>query len=83
MLTRILVIDDEAHSRTVLASTLSRLGFDVRAAENGRVGMKLFNAEPADLVITAIFMVGWVSRRRRRQHPPQCCGGCSGILHRP
>lgn len=56
MLTRVLVIDDDVQARSVLASTLLRLGFDVSVAGNGREGMKLFDAEPADLVITAIFM---------------------------
>lgn len=76
MLNRILVIDDEVHSRTVLASTLSRLGFDVRTAENGRTGMKLFTAEPADLVITAIFMpdqegIETIIELKRSKWPPK------------
>jgi len=52
----ILVIDDDACVRAVVASTFTRLGYQVQTAENGAVGLRIFEAEPADLVITDILM---------------------------
>lgn len=76
MLTRILVIDDDVHSRIVLASTLTRLGFNVRVAESGRQGLDLFTTEPADLVITAIGMpesdgIDTIIELKRAGSPPK------------
>ncbi len=53
---RILVIDDDAQVRTVLLKSLERDGYQVMDAPNGKVGMKLFQEEPFDLVITDIVM---------------------------
>ncbi len=53
---RILVIDDEQSIRLLLEKLLSREGFDVIAAKDGKEGMALFKKEPADLVITDIIM---------------------------
>jgi DNA-binding response OmpR family regulator len=53
---RILVIDDEPQVRTVLLKSLERDGYQVMDAPNGEVGMKLFQEEPFDLVITDIVM---------------------------
>jgi DNA-binding response OmpR family regulator len=55
-MTRILVIDDEAQIRAVLLKSLERDGYQVMDAPNGKVGMKLFQEEPFDLVITDIVM---------------------------
>ncbi len=53
---RILIIDDEPHVRTVLLKNLELDGYQVMDAPNGKVGMKLFQEEPFDLVITDIVM---------------------------
>jgi DNA-binding response OmpR family regulator len=56
MCSKLLVIDDDAGLRAVIASTFARLGYDVRSAEDGRTGLAKFADEPADLVITDIYM---------------------------
>jgi len=53
---RILVIDDEALLRRTLRTMLERAGHSVAEAEDGREGLKLFLAEPFDLVLTDIVM---------------------------
>ncbi len=53
---RILIIDDEYLLRTVLLKSLELDGYQVMDAPNGKVGMKLFQEEPFDLVITDIVM---------------------------
>ena len=53
---RILVIDDDEAFRRVFADTLVRAGYQVLTAENGVVALKLFRAQPVDLVITDLVM---------------------------
>lgn len=53
---RILLIDDEDMVRAMLRQMLERSGYDVMDAPNGRVGVRLYRAAPADIVITDIFM---------------------------
>ena len=53
---RIIVIEDEAAIRRLVTRILARSGHEVREAENGRDGVALHRAEPADLVITDVFM---------------------------
>lgn len=52
----ILVIDDEELLAKMVKTMLEREGYSVRVAPNGKLGLKLFREEPADLVITDIFM---------------------------
>lgn len=52
----ILLIDDDAMLRDVLATALVKAGHTVVQAEDGRQGVKLFRAAPADLVITDLVM---------------------------
>ncbi len=52
----ILLIDDEELFRDVLASALERQGHTVRQAGDGVAGLKMYRAQPADLVITDIVM---------------------------
>lgn len=56
MTSSVLVIEDDAITRTTIASVLEDLGYQVFTAENGRAGLDLYAAEPADLVITDIYM---------------------------
>ncbi|MBS0166231.1 MAG: response regulator [Nitrospira sp.] len=52
----ILVIDDEESVRQALKRVLEDAGYQVAEAGNGRQGLELFRATPADLVITDIEM---------------------------
>lgn len=53
---RILIIDDDATVRKVLCRILERGGHTVAEAGDGRTGLKLHAEQPADLIITDIFM---------------------------
>ena len=52
----ILLIEDDAPLRQTLARLLSRSGYAVREAENGKVGLCLMGERAADLVVTDILM---------------------------
>ena len=52
----ILIIDDDESILSFLEERLRYEGFDVLTAINGKQGMKLFNNNPVDLVITDIIM---------------------------
>ncbi|QDE83244.1 sigma-54-dependent transcriptional regulator [Myxococcus xanthus] len=53
---KVLVIDDEANLRKVLATMLRRDGFDVTVAENGEQGLAEFHKNGADIVVTDLVM---------------------------
>ena len=53
---RILVIDDDADVRRVIRRTLETEGHEVQEAADGKAGMQRFREQPADLVITDLFM---------------------------
>ena len=53
---KILVIDDDPEMRSALEQTLTLAGHDVMLAEDGEQGLKLLRDQPANLVITDIFM---------------------------
>ena len=53
---KILIIDDEDKVRELLVKVMKRAGHEVVEAENGRIGQRLFEAEPTDLVITDLIM---------------------------
>lgn len=50
------MIDDDPGQRTLIGAAFEREGYQVRLADDGRSGMLSFAAEPADLVVTDIFM---------------------------
>jgi two-component system response regulator (stage 0 sporulation protein F) len=52
----ILVIDDHEPVRTLLRTVLEKAGHEVTEAPNGRVGLEVYRARPADLVVTDICM---------------------------
>jgi two-component system response regulator (stage 0 sporulation protein F) len=52
----ILVIDDEEPIRTLLRIALEGAGHEVLEAPNGRLGLALYRASAADLIITDIVM---------------------------
>ena len=53
---KVIVIDDDPAVRSVLVAAFNRAGCETRWAVDGRAGVKLFNAEPAHLVVTDIVM---------------------------
>jgi CheY-like chemotaxis protein len=53
---RVLVIEDHRHMRDLLRRQLEGEGYAVETAADGDEGMKLQAAQPADVVITDIFM---------------------------
>lgn len=55
---RILVIEDDEQYRLMLTRMLQRAGYEVAAAPDGEEGIRLFRLQPADLVISDIFMPG-------------------------
>ena len=55
---KILVIDDDKLVRKVFKLTLSKEGYDVLEAEDGRQGLQVIKAEQPDLVLTDFQMPG-------------------------
>jgi PAS domain S-box-containing protein len=56
----VLIVEDEAPVRTIMAEVLKSFGFTVHDAANGTEGIALFRAEPAkfDLVLLDLLMPG-------------------------
>lgn len=55
-MSRILVIDDDPEVRQMLRKMLERAGYDVAEATDGKMAMKHYLAQPADLIITDLIM---------------------------
>ena len=55
-MTRILVIDDDDQFRGMIREILVREGYEVVDAPNGKEGIRRYQEEPADLIITDIIM---------------------------
>jgi putative nucleotidyltransferase with HDIG domain len=53
---RVLVVDDEAHVRTMMGSTLERNGYEVHLASSGREALEALAMNTFDLVLTDIVM---------------------------
>lgn len=53
---RILVIDDDSEMRAFIVELLTRHGYEVSEARDGNEGLAAFERNPADLVITDLFM---------------------------
>lgn len=52
----ILFVDDEPPVRELFKEALEKFGFEVSLATNGNEGLESFRKNPADLIITDIFM---------------------------
>ena len=52
----VLIIDDDTGIRRIVRSALERAGHHVEEAGDGAAGMQRYRTEPADLVITDVFM---------------------------
>jgi len=55
---RVLVIDDEPDVRAVMRRFLGAAGHDVREASDGAAALGALAAQPADVVITDLYMPG-------------------------
>ena len=53
---RLLIIEDEAQVRAMLRQMLERARHEVQEARDGNEGLRLFEEQPADLVITDLLM---------------------------
>jgi signal transduction histidine kinase len=58
MPTRVLLVDDEDHIRSVLCDSLASSGYDVDAAASGEDGLSRLSEKPADLMIVDLKMPG-------------------------
>jgi DNA-binding response OmpR family regulator len=54
--TKILIVDDDASIREVLATQLERLSYDTAVASDGEEGIALFERERPDLVLLDLMM---------------------------
>jgi CheY-like chemotaxis protein len=54
----VLIIDDDAVTRTVVRAILEGIGHTVSEAADGYAGLAAYSANPPDLVITDILMPG-------------------------
>jgi DNA-binding response OmpR family regulator len=66
---RILVVDDDDDIRGLVATLLTRAGYEVRQAVDGRAGLRDFFASHADLVVLDVTMPeldGWQTLERIR-----------------
>src|SRR6267143_897660 len=66
---RILVIDDDADIRGLVADLLERAGLSVEQAEDGRSGLRALHKTPPDLVVLDVSMPdldGWQTLERIR-----------------
>lgn len=52
----ILLIDDDSAVRSVMREVLERSGHEIRTAEDGEEGLRLFRERAADLIVTDLFM---------------------------
>ncbi len=53
---RILIIEDEESIRKLFRTILEREGYEVDIAADGEIGLRMQRANPADLIITDMFM---------------------------
>ncbi len=53
---RVLVVDDEAHVRSMMGSTLERSGYEVQLASSGREALEALALNTFDLILTDIVM---------------------------
>jgi putative nucleotidyltransferase with HDIG domain len=53
---RILVVDDEAHVRSMIAATLERQGYDIVLASGGREAIDSLDSDSFELILTDIVM---------------------------
>ena len=62
-MSRLLIIDDDQSIRKLLRCIFEKLGHEVNEAENGEEGLNQYLIQPADVVITDLFLNGKVWKR--------------------
>jgi two-component system nitrogen regulation response regulator GlnG len=69
----VLVVDDEADVRSLLAQAIRRSGHDVIEADSSAAALKAMEPRPADVVFTDIQMPGhdgrWLTVELRKRYP--------------
>jgi DNA-binding response OmpR family regulator len=71
-MTRVLVVDDDADIRELVAFKLEQAGFEVESAADGQLGLDAALAHPPDLVLLDLMMPklsGIEVCQRLREHP--------------
>ncbi|MDK1385835.1 response regulator [Sinorhizobium sp. 8-89] len=71
-MTTILLVEDNEMNRDMLSRRLSRRGFDVLIAENGKAGVELAALEKPDLILMDMslpVMDGWEATRLIKANP--------------
>ncbi|MCZ4094095.1 MULTISPECIES: response regulator [Sinorhizobium] len=71
-MTKILLVEDNEMNRDMLSRRLSRRGFDVLIAENGKAGVELAALEKPDLILMDMslpVMDGWEATRLIKANP--------------
>jgi CheY-like chemotaxis protein len=71
-MTNILLVEDNEMNRDMLSRRLSRRGFNVLLAENGRAGVELAVSQKPDLILMDMslpVMDGWEATRRIKADP--------------
>ncbi|ASY58784.1 MULTISPECIES: response regulator [Sinorhizobium] len=71
-MTRILLVEDNEMNRDMLSRRLSRRGFDVLIAENGKAGVELAASERPDVILMDMslpVMDGWEATRQIKANP--------------
>ncbi len=53
---KILIVDDDTTLRTALERYLLKRGFSVQVASSGAIGLALFEADPADVIVSDVLM---------------------------
>lgn len=52
----VLIIEDDEFVKNMLKQTFERAGYEVSTASNGRIGIKLYQRKPFNVVITDLIM---------------------------
>jgi len=63
---RILLVDDNAQTRSINAARLKAAGFEVTEAGDGVECIKLLKTQPADLLVLDLMMPSWTASRCSR-----------------
>jgi two-component system, OmpR family, response regulator MprA len=87
---RILIVDDDPETRTLLRRVLAADGYAVETAPDGRIALEMVTASPPDLLITDLIMPrlsGWSLFARVRRLAPMLpiiliSGSDPGLRHR-
>ena len=87
---RILIVDDDPETRTLLSRVLAAEGYAVETAPDGRIALEMVTASPPDLLITDLIMPrlsGWSLFARVRRLAPTLpiiliSGSDPGLRHR-